>query len=995
LAFPALSLAAYSMNLSGKVVDAGGQGVAQVEVALKGTEYKATTDASGAWVLQQESAALRGPTLSAVRALGEGQGAYSVSGRRMGDTRQLAQGVYVQKSVQNVIRNQALAKEAGEKDSLIVSYQGAEVGRLEQADLLQGALPDMMFLTVSPTLTQGTDNSALASQFRLLGQSVLVNYAYDASLWRPSILTVGATKITLTDPSQKLFKVALGVQEDAAVNLALVTRLQTITVPDIAGHTYGDAAFDVNATASSGLSVTIVSTTLTVCSVVNGQVNLLSAGSCALKATQAGNADYNAVEIALKDFTISKKTLTASADDKVYDGSTAAALSLTGIVGSDEVTGNGIFASATAGTVIAVTDLALAGAQKDNYTLGTVTSLSANISKKTLTASADDKVYDGTPAAALTLTGILGSDEVTGNGVFASANAGTGIAVTDLVLSGAHQDNYTLGSVTSLTADITKKTLTASADDKVYDGTPAATLALTGKVGNDAVTGSGVFASATAGSGIAVTDLVLSGAYQDNYTLGSVTSLTASIAKKTLTASANDKVYDGTPAAALTLTGQVGSDEVTGSGTFATAQAGLDKVVTNLALAGAHQDNYTLGAVTSLTADITKKTVTVAAKTGANLSKVYDGTNVATLVKDTHYELTGVLGVDVVDITVTGAIYNSANVAAAATATATFSDALMGANAGNYQIVAGSFNMAATITQATLAFSSANPGSLLLASSPVTHTFSTNGNAGVTLASSTPAVCEYVSGSLTLTAAGLCSITATPIDAGNFTNGAQAQSFGVDRLYDERDGGLYKIVKIGNQVWMAENLNVGTWVNGTAFGTNQANDAIIEKYCYSDAETNCTTDGGLYQWAEAMGFKSQCNSVLLSDATCASSIASGHHQGICPTGWHIPKSADWNTLATQLGGPSVAGQKMKLNATGYTNWDASTYNNGNSSGFSALPAGVRTSGGGFASRGTVAFFWEASEYNVSGAYRRGLVLAGLDMANNGKASGFSVRCVRD
>lgn len=768
LAFPALSLAAYSMNLSGKVVDAGGQGVAQVEVALKGTEFKATTDASGAWVLQQESAALLGPTLSAAYSLSEGQGAYSVSGRRMGDPRQLAQGIYVQKSAQGAMRSQALAKEAGEKDSLIVSYQGSEVGRLEQADLLQGALPDMMFLTVSPTLTQGTDNSALASQFRLLGQTVLVNYAYDASLWRPSILTVGATKITLTDPSQKLFKVALGAQEDAAVNLALVTRLQTIAVPDIAGHTYGDAAFDVNATASSGLPVTIVSTTLSVCSVSNGQVNLLSAGSCALKATQAGNADYNAVEIALNDFTISKKTLTVSANDKVYDGSTAAALTLTGIVGSDEVTGNGVFASAQAGSDKALTDLALAGAQKDNYTLGTVTSLTASIAKKTLT---------------------------------------------------------------------------------------------------------------------------------------------------------------------------------------------------------------------------------VAAKTGANLSKVYDGTNVATLVKDTHYELTGVVGVDVVDIAVTGAIYNSANVVAAATATATFSDALMGADAGNYQIVAGSFNMAATITQATLAFSSANPGSLLLASSPVTHTFRTNADAGVALASSTPTVCGYSAGSLILNSAGLCTVTATPINAGNFTNGAQSQLFGVDRLYDERDGELYKIVEFGAQVWMAENLN---YSRANTLG-----------WCYEDNADNCLNGyGRVYHWADAMDIASTylsttANDVATNRTTGEKVTESGRNRGLCPTGWHVPSDGEWTTFTNFVeakdGVASNAGTWLKAVVPGNTSWNNTSYNQQDPLGFSAIPVGEREYNGYWNYRASYANFWSASEDSHRDAYSiylyHGDALMQRCLGN--KDYGYSLRCLQD
>jgi uncharacterized protein (TIGR02145 family) len=202
----------------------------------------------------------------------------------------------------------------------------------------------------------------------------------------------------------------------------------------------------------------------------------------------------------------------------------------------------------------------------------------------------------------------------------------------------------------------------------------------------------------------------------------------------------------------------------------------------------------------------------------------------------------------------------------------------------------------------------------------------------------------------------------------------------------------YQTVTIGTQTWMAENLNVGAMVLGTASTADQSNNAVIEKYCYDDNAANCTTDGGLYQWAEAMALPSTCNST-----SCAAQISSGHHQGICPTGWHMPKAAEWDALATYLGGASVAGAKMKLNNTSYTSWNASTYNNGNSSGFSALPAGARDYSGGFRSRGSYVLFWEASESEASGAddryldYRSAVSFA----LSSDKSDGFSVRCLRD
>jgi len=65
---------------------------------------------------------------------------------------------------------------------------------------------------------------------------------------------------------------------------------------------------------------------------------------------------------------------------------------------------------------------------------------------------------------------------------------------------------------------------------------------------------------------------------------------------------------------------------------------------------------------------------------------------------------------------------------------------------------------------------------------------------------------------------------------------------------DSRDGKTYKTVVIGSQTWMAQNLNYGTMVLGSK---DQNDDSKVEKYCYKDQSSNCTTDGGLYQWAEA------------------------------------------------------------------------------------------------------------------------------------------------
>ena len=66
---------------------------------------------------------------------------------------------------------------------------------------------------------------------------------------------------------------------------------------------------------------------------------------------------------------------------------------------------------------------------------------------------------------------------------------------------------------------------------------------------------------------------------------------------------------------------------------------------------------------------------------------------------------------------------------------------------------------------------------------------------------------------------------------------------------DDRDSHVYKCVQIGDQTWMAENLNIGTSIDVCL---EQTDNQIIEKYCYGNLESNCDIKGGLYNWDELM-----------------------------------------------------------------------------------------------------------------------------------------------
>ena len=132
-------------------------------------------------------------------------------------------------------------------------------------------------------------------------------------------------------------------------------------------------------------------------------------------------------------------------------------------------------------------------------------------------------------------------------------------------------------------------------------------------------------------------------------------------------------------------------------------------------------------------------------------------------------------------------------------------------------------------------------------------------------------------------------------------------------------GQTYSSVEIDDQCWMAENLNIGTRIDGD---TDQTNNSTIEKYCYDDDTDNCDTYGGLYQWDEMMQY-------VTTEGT----------QGICPAGWHLPTDAEWTTLTNFLGGESVAGGKMK--EEGLDHWQTPNTGATNSSGFTGLPGGFR------------------------------------------------------
>lgn len=206
-----------------------------------------------------------------------------------------------------------------------------------------------------------------------------------------------------------------------------------------------------------------------------------------------------------------------------------------------------------------------------------------------------------------------------------------------------------------------------------------------------------------------------------------------------------------------------------------------------------------------------------------------------------------------------------------------------------------------------------------------------------------------------------------------------------DFFVDVRDNRSYSTVQIGEQCWMAENLNAGTRINTTQ---EPADNGVIEKYCYQDNEDNCDIYGGLYKWDELMGY----------------TTAEGS-QGICPEGWHVPSDAEWCELEQEVD-PEISCETFAwrgvdggghLKETGTTYWLAPNLGATNSSGFSARPGGFLIGETSYSLQYQGAW-WSSTAQGESFAFYRELSY-GFQTVSRYDASRtlfrYSVRCVKD
>ena len=505
-----------------------------------------------------------------------------------------------------------------------------------------------------------------------------------------TIVGAGTTTITASQSGNDNYKAASDVQQELTVNAVN----QTITFTALDDKTYGDADFNLTGTASSGLTVTYTSSNTNVATVSGNKVTIVGAGIATITASQAGDDNYSVASNVQQELKVRKKVLTVTAADKLktygednpeltftYSGF------VTGDNESDLTTVPVASTEATAASVAGNYKITVGGGVDENYAF-TYNDATLTIEKArlTVTATADDKVYDGTTTASITLSDDRVSGDMltinTTSAEFEDKNVGEGKAVTvsGIILSGPDANNYQLASTTaSATADITKKDLTvnnAVAHNKVYDGTTDAVTSgavLKGVVSNDNVEleneSVGIFAQSTVGNDIEVTTLMtINGADAANYSLVQPTGLKADITEKELiitgTFTVSDKEYEGATDATIAtnnlyLSGILGEDEVTLTNVvaaFETASAGngLTVNIVSADLTGDDADQYSLSLENSptATASIWKKTATVTGASG--ITKTYDGNKLLPSEMVAYEELNGILSEDETQVELTG-----------------------------------------------------------------------------------------------------------------------------------------------------------------------------------------------------------------------------------------------------------------------------------------------------------------------------------------------------
>lgn len=357
------------------------------------------------------------------------------------------------------------------------------------------------------------------------------------------------------------------------------------------------------------------------------------------------------------------------------------------------------------------------------------------------------------------------------------------------------------------------------------------------------------------------------------------------------------------------------------------------------------------------------------------------------------------------DVTERGVYYGTGSdpaqsgtkVAAATAGAGAFTVNLTGLTAGTaYNVVAYAVNSAGTEFGAVQSFTTRSVTQATVTSTEpsfvTTNAKSIRAGGNVTNAGggtvSERGVCWGVSpnpvatGSHLAVGAGLGNYTVTIHDLGegtlyyvrayaiNEAGTAYGTEYQILTMASDVDGNIYKTVRIGSQVWMAENLKTTRYRDGSPIPNVTDNTAwaalTADAYCwYNNNESNKATYGALYNWYAVNTGK------------------------LCPAGWHVPTTGEWTDLSRYVG--SYAGTKLKSTSGWYADGNGT-----DEYGFSGLPGGYRYYGN-FDAVGQYGEWWSSTEFDGTHALIRSIVYhsGSLGSGPSDKPYGCSVRCVRD
>jgi uncharacterized protein (TIGR02145 family) len=266
-------------------------------------------------------------------------------------------------------------------------------------------------------------------------------------------------------------------------------------------------------------------------------------------------------------------------------------------------------------------------------------------------------------------------------------------------------------------------------------------------------------------------------------------------------------------------------------------------------------------------------------------------------------------------------------------------------------------------------------------SSPtLSNSFTTNGTG-------TGSFTSVLSGLATLTSYYVRAYATNSVGTGygnevSFTTTGAGPSFtcGTSTVSD-LDNNTYNTVQIGTQCWTQSNLKTSRYRNGDNIPTGLSNSVWQNTtsgayVIYNNDPVNDGLYGKLY------------NHYAVTDS-----------RGLCPTGWHVPSDGEWTTLENHLGGSSVAGGALKSTATQPTpgGWNPPNTGATNSSGFTALPGGLRLDLGDFGGMALHGDWWSSDLLSGSPAWHRSMdrTSSVINRFGGNRSLGFSVRCCRD